>query len=361
MWRLAGSRKPSQVTRVPKPLVDSAAMRDRRGRRAPFICLDGIDTLADHRSMHSLGRLVSPEQALARSAPRSRESDHTPGREARHQIWARPSTVPVRRPMVSEALHSAANAVAARNGHLMPIGPDLAHASGRDFSQPPLVTDGSITLDQTPPDAGAPPPPPPVASPAPATVDRIDVITSAAGAVTGHPAITSGNLDVPGPFNDPSTHGVNNVLQIHFHLGSGKSADLTPRREIQRSAWFAGTEQQNPPSKPLPPGQAGPPTPGGFGGVLVGPDGPGAHEVRRPSDSLLSVADAPGMASLSAAQCPFKYQAHFTVTVANPTQDVAQAKYDVLIEKKTPTEVPNTQNTLTAVTKTDLLNHKALP
>lgn len=192
-------------------------------------------------------------------------------------------------------------------------------------------------------------------------MDRIDVITSPAGAVTGYPGITSGDLNVPGPFNDPATHAVNNVHQIHFHVDSGTSTDLTPRREIQRSAWRAGAETQNPPSRPLPPGAAGPPTPGGFSGVIVGPDGPGAHEIRRPSNDLLSVADAPGAGSLTAAQCPYIYRSHFAVTVADAAgTDIAQAKYDVEIEKRTPTEVPNTKNTITPVEKTDLVHGRSL-
>jgi hypothetical protein len=52
----------------------------------------------------------------------------------------------------------------------------------------------------------------------------------------------------------------------------------------------------------------------------------------------------------------------FAVTVANAAgTDVARAKYDVWIEKRTPTEVPNTKNTITPVEKTDLVHGRRLP
>lgn len=192
-------------------------------------------------------------------------------------------------------------------------------------------------------------------------VDRIDVINSPAGAATGFDPITTGNLDTPGPWNNPASGGVSNVHQIHFHTDKGDSSMLTPRRELQRSAWHAGVESKNPPDKPLPPGVAGPSAPGGFNGVIVGPDGPAAHEVKRPSSDKLVVADAPGAAALSAADFPFKYQSHFKVTAANPKgADVASISYDVQIEKKTSSEVPNTANSITPVEKKDILRGKTL-
>jgi len=193
------------------------------------------------------------------------------------------------------------------------------------------------------------------------TVDRIDVVDSPAGAANGFDPITSGNLDTPGPWNDPVGGGVSSVLQIHFHLDKGDSSTLTPRRELQRSAWVAGIESKNPPDKPLPPGVAGPPTPGGFKGVIVGPDGPAPHEVKRPSGDKIVVADAPGAAALTAAQFPFKYQSHFRVTVANSKgADVASAAYDVEIEKKSAADVPNTTNSVTSVEKKDIIRGKTL-
>ncbi|MGO9437371.1 MAG: DUF4157 domain-containing protein [Terracidiphilus sp.] len=193
------------------------------------------------------------------------------------------------------------------------------------------------------------------------SVDKIDVLAGPAGAATGFAAITSGNLDSPGPWNDPAGGGVSRVLQVHFHADKGDSSMLTPRREIQRSAWSAGVESKKPPDRPAPPGPGGLPTPGGFNGVLVGPDGPGAHEVKRPTTDKIVVADAPGAASLTAAQFPFKYQAHFKVFVADSAgADIASASYDVEIEKTNNANIPNTKNSITPVEKKDIVRGKTL-
>jgi hypothetical protein len=219
-----------------------------------------------------------------------------------------------------------------------------------------------VAIDQT--GGGAPAaPPPPLSAPAalPVTVDRIDIVDSPSGAISGFTGITTGDLNVPGPWNSTTTGGVSNVHQIHFHVDTGTSSMLTPRREIQRSAWFAGVESQNPPTQVLPPGVAGPPAPGGFDGVLVGPDGPGAHEIKRPMTDTIVAADAPGAASLSAADYPFVYRSHFSVTVANSAGvDVARASYDVRIEKKNAADVPNTENKITPVDKVDLIRGQSL-
>jgi hypothetical protein len=198
-------------------------------------------------------------------------------------------------------------------------------------------------------------------APARPAVDRIDLITSSAGATTGYPAITSGNLNLPGPFNNPASGGVNNALQVRFHLDRGSSSSLSPRREIQRTASFAGAENKNPPDRPAAAGAAGPPTPGGFLGVIVGPDGPAAHEVLRPTADTIVVADAPGVGALAAAQYPFTYQAHFAVTVADGTGDVAQARYEVRISKTSATNVPNAENRSFSTEKRDLVRGRALP
>ena len=192
-------------------------------------------------------------------------------------------------------------------------------------------------------------------------VDRIDVLTSSSGAVTGYPAITSGNLNSPGPWNDPAGGGVSNVHQIHFHLDKGNSSMLTPRREIQRSSWRAGVESKNPPDKPVPPGHEGPAILGGFSGVLVGPDGPAAHEVKRPTADKVVVADAPGAPALAATEFPYIRKSHFRLIVANDKgADVASIRYDVEIEKKSKADVPNTKNTITPVEKKDIIRGKTL-
>jgi hypothetical protein len=122
------------------------------------------------------------------------------------------------------------------------------------------------------------------------TVDRIDLVNTTAGAITSYAPISSGDLNIPGPFN--SATGVNHVLQAHFHLDRGDSSTLTPRREIQRTSTGGGRTQMNPPDRPAT-GGIGPPALGGFGGVLMGPDGPGAHEIRRPTRDKIVVADSP--------------------------------------------------------------------
>jgi len=190
------------------------------------------------------------------------------------------------------------------------------------------------------------------------TVDRIDLVNTTAGAITSYAPISSGDLNTPGPFN--SANGVNHALQVHFHLDKGDSSTLTPRREIQRTATAGGRTSMNPPDR-LATGGIGPPAPGGFGGVLMGPDGPGAHEIRRPSKDKIVVADAPGLFPIAANAFPVTYKAHFTVTIASGTADIARIKYDVVIDKRTSTEVPNTENRSLATAKEDLVRARPLP
>jgi len=148
-------------------------------------------------------------------------------------------------------------------------------------------------------------------------------------------------------------------LQVHFHLDVGNSRTVRARREIQRTSTSGGTARQNPPDRPAAGGN--PAAAGGFGGVLVGPDGPPAHEVQRPSDNLIVIADAPGFASMAAASFPVTYQAHFTVTLAtNSGRDIALIRYDVQINKQTATEVPNTENRSVVVEKRDLFLGRTL-
>jgi hypothetical protein len=201
---------------------------------------------------------------------------------------------------------------------------------------------------------------PPTGKPPSLSVDKIDLVDGAAGAIGGYPTITSGDLNVPGPFNSPTA--VNNALQVHFHLDHGASADLTPRREIQRTATMAaGVLLNNPPDQVMPPGVLGPPAPGGFTGVRIGPDGPPGHEIQRPDGHRIVVADAPGLPALVAAQYPVTYRAHFIVTVDSVAgAPIARCNYDVLIDKRTPTEVPNTENRVAVTAKKDFVRGKDL-
>ncbi len=82
----------------------------------------------------------------------------------------------------------------------------------------------------------------------PLSVDRIDIIDSAAGAINGYPAIMgNSDLNAPGPFNDATTGEVKNMHQIHFHLDNGSSASLTPSRTAQATFTRNGTAANYPP------------------------------------------------------------------------------------------------------------------
>ena len=242
--------------------------------------------------------------------------------------------------------------------------PDRAYSKASGFNDATRVLDRTETRDQTP---GSAAPTPPTAAPAPAasspaapaapTVDRIDLVNTSTGAISGYPAITAGSLDTPGPFN--SATAVTHALQVHFHLDSGKSSALVPRRVIQRTSTSGGTTSMNPPDKPAP-GGIGPPAAGGFGGYITGPDGPGAHEIKRPDDHKIVVADAPGLQGLAAGSFPVTYKAHFNVTVAAGSTDVASVDYDVLIDKRTATEVPNKENRSVVTDKKDMVRGQSL-
>jgi peptidoglycan hydrolase-like protein with peptidoglycan-binding domain len=228
------------------------------------------------------------------------------------------------------------------------------------------ITIGALDTRANQPEAnrtapGAVPAGPPTGTPPSISVDRIDIVNGAAGAIGGFPAIVGGaSLNTPGPFNSPTE--VKNSLQVHFHLDNGSSADLTPLREIQRTATTAtGTVSNNPPDQVLPPGVAGPPAPGGFTGVLIGNDGPAAHEIQRPTGDTIVVADAPGLSGMVAASYPVTYRAHFILTMGDPRgAPIARANYDVLIDKRSATEVPNTENRVVTTAKKDFVRSKDL-
>jgi peptidoglycan hydrolase-like protein with peptidoglycan-binding domain len=202
---------------------------------------------------------------------------------------------------------------------------------------------------------------PSTATPTPLSLDRIDVVDSAAGAIGGYPAIL-GNADLnsPGPFNDPTE--VKNVHQIHFHLDNGSSADLTPLREVRATVTLgAGSVTDVPPDQALPPGVAGPPIPGGFTGMRIRNDGPPFHEIQRPTANTLVVADAPGLRGLVPANFPVSMNAHFIFTV-NDTRGapVARINYDVLIDRRSVADVPNTDNRIVSTAKKDFVRGRNL-
>ncbi len=196
------------------------------------------------------------------------------------------------------------------------------------------------TTDQTPGSPGSTTHPPAPGS-EPVSVDRIDIVDGPAGAVAGLPTVRSRNLSAPGP-----VHGLRvgedvlvcNIHQIHFHLDSGNSAMLTPKRLIERIAITAGVEDKR-----------------------AGDDGPSPREVLRPTSDRLVVADAPGRV-LSKRDYPYSYQARFTVTVSAPDgRDIARVRYDVGIRKLSEGDVPNKENRIVATAKEDLIRGMALP
>jgi len=204
---------------------------------------------------------------------------------------------------------------------------------------------------------------PPTGSPPPLSVDRIDVVDSAAGAIGGYPAIVGGaSLNTPGPFSDPATGETKNSHQIHFHLDNGNSASLTPRRELQRTAIIRGGSHENPPAQVLPPGVVGPPIPGGFTGLRVGPDGPPPHEIQRPTANTIVVADAPGInRAPTAADYPISYRSHFFLTVEDARNaPIARIKYDVHIRRTSLANIPNAENRIVAIEKKDFVRGRNL-
>jgi peptidoglycan hydrolase-like protein with peptidoglycan-binding domain len=204
---------------------------------------------------------------------------------------------------------------------------------------------------------------PPTASPTPLSVDRIDVVDSATGAIGGYPAIVGGaSLNTPGPFSDPTTGETKNSHQIHFHLDNGNSASLTPRRELQRTAIIRGTAHENPPAQVLPPGVHGPPIPGGFTGLRVGPDGPPPHEIQRPNADTIVIADAPGINRAPVAtDYPISYRSHFFLTVEDArSAPIARIKYDVNIRRTSLANIPNAENRVVATEKKDFVRGKNL-
>jgi hypothetical protein len=220
---------------------------------------------------------------------------------------------------------------------------------------------------QTPPGGGGPPllapaAPAPIIGPQPAlSVDRIDIVASPAGAIAGYGPVTTGDLNAPGPWNSAATNGVSNVHQIHFHLDNGNSASLVPVRIVRGSNWVGGVEHKHPPDQVMPPGEAGPPAPGGIGGVIDVDDAPGHWEIKRPAADRIVVADAPGVAALPANAFPYVHQSRFTLTVnSGAGVPIARIRYAVHISKTTAANVPNVINSIASLEKTDIVRGRGL-
>ncbi len=136
------------------------------------------------------------------------------------------------------------------------------------------------------------------------------------------------------------------MLQIHFHLGQGSSEDLIPSRHMGRTVIQGRSGRKDPPDRRA--GAAGPLVPGGFDSAPTAPDPPRDIAVLRPSDEKIVVADAPGFNKVDA--YPAIYRAHFSVVVGSREDaNLAQADYDVRIEKTNADDVPNKENVLIPV------------
>lgn len=173
------------------------------------------------------------------------------------------------------------------------------------------------------------------------TVDRITIVDSSAGAISGYPDIVgNADLNAPGPFNDAATGECRNTHQVHFHLDAGDSADLTPTRVVPSATIsMAGVTTFT---------------------VTNRADGPPPHEIQRPSTDKIVIADSPGILSLSATDYPFVETANFQLTVAAGGSDVARIRYTVQLNKASATDIPNTTNTVTATEKRDLVRNQAI-
>jgi hypothetical protein len=174
------------------------------------------------------------------------------------------------------------------------------------------------------------------------TVDQITVVDTPTGAIGGYGDIVgNSDLNVPGPFNDPATGEVTNSHQIHFHLDAGSSSDLTPMRWVTSDTVTAGGNVIH--------------TSTGFR------DGPGEHEIQKPSSDKVVVADAPGISALDASHYPFVFDADFELKVVAGGADIARITYKVKINKASASDIPNTENRITPIEKKDLVRNQVLP
>jgi len=164
-------------------------------------------------------------------------------------------------------------------------------------------------------------------------VDKVELVTSATGAVGGYPEkedMCDASLSKPGPFNDVAFRGsVANVHQVQFHLSQGYPGDLRASRVVNRTATGRG--------KSFP---------------KSGNDGPPEHEYSFTKDKMV-VADAPGWCSkLVEEDFPVSYSGDFAVYAWDaPTRAMlASIAYHVEI-KKTHFSQGDPVNTVTVTDK----------
>lgn len=171
-------------------------------------------------------------------------------------------------------------------------------------------------------------------------VDRIDIIDSTEGrARCFEETDRYSNENVPGEYNNRETGEVTNVHQIHFHLDRGNTSQLIPYRYIDAIY-----------------------TTGSLSYPHIGPDGPPPHEVCSPNEDKMAVADAPGKWSWGPFdRYPFKLDAHFYLMVTDKKGNrIAQAEYNVEIEKTDKDNIPNKVNRIYATKKRDFVRNRDL-
>lgn len=219
---------------------------------------------------------------------------------------------------------------------------DTGRPAGHDFGRVSVLAPGTSPAavnDQTPLQSGglgeefvdrkAPAPETELgATPArgftPPVVDKVELVTSSAGAVGGFPGSSSChlNLNNPEPYNDPSfTGSVANVHQVHFHVSQGRPDDMRAKRLVKRTSDQNGDVHSKP-------GNDGPSP----------DDGPPLHEYRFTQDKMV-IADAPGFCwgrhGLDTSHFPMTYSGDFSLYAFDPLDKriLASISYRVEISK----------------------------
>lgn len=174
--------------------------------------------------------------------------------------------------------------------------------------------------------AGASGPAPPTTTEAPRepsthdpkapVIDRVELVSTASGAVSGFPQnkdMPEASLNSPGPFNDTwITGAVANIQQVHFHLSKGWPGDVRAKRIKKRTAVRYGKTDEK-----------------------SGDDGPPLHEYQVTKDKMV-IADAPGWFSdRNMDEFPISYKSDFSLYAFDPLtyKILASISYRVEIEK----------------------------
>lgn len=271
----------------------------------------------------------------------------------------RPSAVPPRfisGPVNDSYEHVAArvpdqlNRAYPRDSSLGAVG-ECAETADRDRGPSSFSPDDQLPVHHEPNDQIADPAkgPAPVEQPSPAQappatpprsdlqVDKINLVTTGAGAAGGYPPVEdvcNATLNSPGPFNDTAQGAIANVHQVHVHMKKGFADQPSLSRTVKRKASSAGQPFDR-----------------------TGSDGPPQHEItfpKGPKGDQIVVADAPGWcvggkAGIPPSRFPLTYSADFTFAVFDALNGrvLARLDYHVDISKSAKADDRPT-NTVTA-------------